>query len=241
MNKFITGPNRKLDHVLRIKKLTGHNIIKRAAMHNLREIRSEIISGGKIDSTKTHLNQVLVGGCSSGEVKGECERLIKAANLPKKIRKDAVMGIEVIVSLPSDHSIDELTFFDHCTEWCKKYFGIPLLSAVIHRDEPNPHAHILLVPLVQGRLQGSQVVGSRSKWRAMQEHFYEHVARHYGFSKPRPMVRYPSEFRRHLAAQIVNSLEGNVNYLHDEHVRGELIQVVSNDPLDLARMIGIGV
>lgn len=241
MNKFITGSNRKLDHVLRIKKLTGHNIIKRASMHNLREIPSEIISGSKINGARTCHNQILIGGGSSSEIKGEYEQLIEAAKLHKKIRKDAVMGIEVIVSLPSDHTIDELSFFCNCIEWCKRYFGVPLLSAVIHRDEANPHIHILLVPLVNGRLQGSQLVGNRSKWRAMQEHFYEHVAGHYGFTKPRPMVRYPSEFRRGLAAQIVHSLRENVDYLRDENVQIELIEVVSSDPLDLAGMVGVRV
>lgn len=241
MNNYIGNPNRKIDHVLRIKKLTGHNIIKRAAMHNLREIPSEIIAGGKINASRTYLNQILVGGISSSQIKRDYEQLIESAKLHKKIRKDAVMGIEVIVSLPSDHTIDEMLFFNDCIQWCKWYFGVPVLSAVIHRDEANPHVHILLVPLVDGRLQGSQTVGNRSKWRAMQEHFYEHVARHYGFSKPRPMMRYPSEFRRGIATQIVESLKENVDYLRDENIQVELIQIVSNDPLDLARMVGIRV
>ena len=241
MNNWTAGPNSKSDHVLRIKKLSGHNIIKRAAMHNLREIFSEIRSGVRIDQTKTYRNQVFVGACSSTEIKGEYERLIEVAKLRTKIRKDAVMGIEVVISLPNDHCIDEALFFGNCTEWCKWYFGIPVLSVVIHRDEANPHSHTLLVPLVEGRLRGSEVVGNRSKWRSMQEHFYEHVARHYGFSKPRPMVRYPSEFRRNIATQIVDSLKGNAEYLSDEQVQRELIQIVSNDPLDLAQMVGIRV
>lgn len=239
MNEQSRGSNHSKDQVLRIKKLTSYNIIKRAAMHNLREIHAEYRSGDRIDPSKAYLNQVLAGSQSSSGVVEEYERLIDAANLPTKIRRDAVRGIEVVISLPSDHDIDELAFFGECTEWCKSYFGIPVLSVVIHRDEPNPHSHTLLVPLVGGRLQGSRVVGSRSKWRGMQENFYEHVARHYGFRKPRPMVRYASEFRRNVATQIVDSLVGNAEYLHDEQVQGELIQVVSNDPLDLARMVGI--
>jgi hypothetical protein len=169
------------------------------------------------------------------------DKLIDAANLPTKIRRDAVRGIEVVISLPSDHDIDELAFFEECTEWCKSYFGVPVLSVVIHKDEPNPHSHTILVPLVGGRLQGSKLTGNRTKWRAMQESFYESVGIKYGFTRPRPVVRYSYEFRRNIATQIVESLVGNTEYLHDEQLQVELIQVISNDPLDLARMVGIRV
>lgn len=234
-------PNRRTDQVLRIKKLTSHNIIKRAAMHNLREIEAEYRSGDRIDSTRTHLNQILTGSQTSTRVVEDYDKLLDAANLPTKIRRDAVKGIEVVISLPSDHEIDELAFFGDCTEWCRNYFGVPVLSVVIHRDEPNPHSHTILVPLVGGRLQGSKLAGNRTKWRAMQESFYESVGVRYGFTRPRPMLRYSYEFRRMIAAQIVDSLAANSEYLNNEQVQGELIQVVSSDPLDLARMVGIGV
>lgn len=241
MSEQPTRSNRRIDQVLRIKKLTSHNIIKRAAMHNLREIKAEYRSGDRIDSTRTQLNQILTGSQTSSRVVEDYDKLLDAANLPTKIRRDAVRGIEVVISLPSDHEIDELTFFDDCTEWCRSYFGVPVLSVVIHRDEPNPHSHTILVPLVGGRLQGSKLAGNRTKWRAMQESFYESVGVRYGFTRPLPMVRYSYEFRRTIAAQIVDSLAANSEYLNNEQVQGELIQVVSNDPLDLARMVGIGV
>lgn len=241
MNEQTRRSNHSKDQVLRIKKLTSYNIIKRAAMHNLREIYAEYSSGDRIDPSKTYLNQVLAGSQSSSGVVEEYERLIDAANLPTKIRRDAVRGIEVVISLPSDHDIDELAFFDDCTEWCRSYFGVPVLSVVVHRDEPNPHSHTILVPLVGGRLQGSKLAGNRTKWRAMQESFYESVGARYGFTRPRPMVRYSYEFRRTIATQIVDSLAANAEYLNNEQVQGELIQVVSSDPLDLARMVGIGV
>lgn len=233
--------SRRTDQVLRIKKLTSHNIIKRAAMHNLREIGAEYRSGDRIDPTKTHLNQILTGSISSSRVVEDYDKLIDSANFSTKIRRDAVRGIEVVISLPSDHDIDEHAFFDDCTEWCISYFGVPVLSVVIHRDEPNPHSHTILVPLVGGRLQGSKLAGNRTKWRAMQESFYESVGVRYGFTRPRPVVRYSYEFRRTIATQIVDSLVANVGYLNDHQVQAELIQVVSSDPLDLARMVGIGV
>lgn len=241
MNNQFRSPNRKRHQVLRIKKLTGRYIIKNAAKHNLREILAEIRAGSKIDPTKTHLNQILVGAHTSFGVEEEYEQMIEAAKLRTKIRKDAVRGIEVVISLPSDHDIDELLFFTECAEWCTRYFGIPVLGAVIHRDEPNPHSHTILVPLVGGRLQGSRLVGNRIKWRAMQENFYESIGIRYGFTRPRPLVKYAHEFRRDVATQIICCIKANVGYLYDDRVEQELIEVVSSDPLDLARMVGIGI
>lgn len=239
MNNQFTKPNHKMHQVLRIKKLTGKYIIKSAAKHNLREILAEIRAGSRIDPRKTHLNQILVGSQSSFDVVREYEQMIEAAKLRTKIRKDAVRGIEVVISLPSNHDLDEFAFFSDCVEWCAKYFGIPVLSAVIHRDEPHPHSHTILVPLVGDRLQGSRLVGNKAKWRAMQENFYEGIGIRYGFTRPRPLVKYKNEFLKDVAMQIVDFIKGNVEYLHDERVEQELIEVVSSDPLDLARMVGI--
>src|SRR5207245_6185490 len=52
--------------------------------------------------------------------------------------------------------------------WIEVYFAVPVLSAVVHVDEAAPHMHVLLLPLLNGRMQGSDLVGSRSRLRAMQ-------------------------------------------------------------------------
>ena len=42
-----------------------------------------------------------------------------------------------------------------------------------------------------------------------------------------------------VATQIVDQITFNANYLIDEEVRSELIQVVSISPIDLAKKVGI--
>lgn len=225
--------------VLCLAKLKGLTKIKMASMHNLREIPAERSKSGRIDPTKTRDNQILVGHDTSSKVKLEYDAVIKSANLPCRVRKDAVLGIEAIFSLPSNHSINEEDFFSRCIQWCNEYFGVFMLSAIVHKDEANPHCHIILIPLINSRLQGSRLYGNRTKLRAMQEHFYENVGVLFGLTKPRPLVRYPSEYRKKVATAIVDLLSFNEDCLRDHAVQKELVQLVSNDPMELAEIIGI--
>ncbi len=228
-----------IPQVLRIKKLKGSTIIKSVCKHNFREIPAEIRERGKIDPTKTYLNEVLVGCSNSKDAKKNYQQVIELAQLKNKVRKDAVHGIEIIFCLPMRHKLNEVAFFESCIAWCREYFRVPILSAVVHRDEDHPHCHIILIPLVNSRLQGSALCGNRSKWRAMQEHFFENVGIHFGLTKPRPTVRYPSEFRFNLAIQIVDYITMNEDCLRDVAVQKELVQLVSSDPIDLAEIVGI--
>lgn len=238
MDNRITKKSENITQVLRIHKMKGHNIIKRACMHNLREIPAELRKEN-IDSSRTYLNQILYGPSNSSVAKIEYEQMLASANLLRTIRKDAVMGIEIVVSLPRTHNIDEDKLFGSSIDWCKKYFGAPLLSGVIHRDEDHPHCHIIIVPIVNSRLQGSQLCGNRTKWRSMQENFYKTVGVFYGLTKPRPAVRYRSEYRALLATRVVDSIASNEGCLYRQALRRELIQVVANDPVDLAFIVGI--
>lgn len=239
VESIIDALRKDIAPVLCIAKLKGLTKIKMASMHNLREIPAERSKAGRIDPMRTHLNQILVGHDTSSKVKLEYDAVIKSANLLSRIRIDAVLGIEAIFSLPTDHSIDELEFFNCCIEWCRKYFGVYILSAIVHKDEPNPHCHVILIPLINSRLQGSKLYGNRTKLRAMQEHFYENVGVFFGLTKPRPTVRYPSEYRMKIATEIIGLLSVNEESMRDSAVQKELVQLVSRDPMDLAEIIGI--
>jgi hypothetical protein len=58
-----------------------------------------------------------------------------------------------------------------------------VLSAVIHLDEAAPHCHILLLPLVDGRMVGNKLIGGRPQLLAMQGSFHETVAFKHGLRK----------------------------------------------------------
>jgi hypothetical protein len=169
---------------LRIKKLTGKAIIEVAARHNHREILAELgqASGGRINPTQTKFNRILRGHSTAAAVAAEAKALMDTAGI-KALRKDAVLGLEIIFSLPTKSTIDQGRFFNDSVQWASQYFAVPILSAIVHNDEAVPHCHVLLLPLVNGRMVGSDLMGGRSKLLAMQADFHAKVGQGYGMAR----------------------------------------------------------
>jgi len=169
---------------LRIKKLTGGGIIGKAARHNRRTDLAEYGASESIDPARSHLNQTIHGHASADAVAQLAKDLMAAAGVTV-LRKDAVMGLEVIFSLPANHQIDDLDYFTACTKWAADYFGgiQNILSSDIHRDEAQRHCHVLILPLLNGKMNGGKMMGYRSKLLAMQQTFFDDVASHYSLKK----------------------------------------------------------
>jgi hypothetical protein len=169
---------------LRVAKLKGSGIIKLAARHNKREIQAELGAAGAIDPTRSRLNETLAGPAAAGDVGQLAKDLMTAAGVAT-LRKDAVMGLEVVFSLPPGHAIDDRAYFTDCAAWAGRYFGgvQNILSTDIHRDEAQPHCHVLILPLVNGRMDGSNLIGGKQKLLAMQKLFHLDVAGRYGLTK----------------------------------------------------------
>lgn len=171
---------------LRLKKLTGSGIMGKAARHNRRVIQAELGASGPIDATRSHLNITLMGPSTADEVAQLAKAKIVAAGITKT-RKNAVMGVELVFSLPTGHPHDLTAYFTACAQWAGAEFGglDNIVSVDIHCDEAQDHAHVLLVPLFEGRLRGSDAVGNKKKLTELQATFFKDVAAGFGFSKPR--------------------------------------------------------
>ena len=167
---------------LRIKKLKGGGIITVAARHNKRVIQAEIGASGSIDPTRSHLNETLQGPSTAAEVGQLAKGLMTAAGTTK-LRKDAVMALEIVFSLPPGHGLDDKAYFTDCVAWTEKHFACPVLSADIHRDEAQHHCHVLLLPLIDGRMDGGRIVGGKQKLLVMHKQFHLDVAGRYGLNK----------------------------------------------------------
>jgi len=169
---------------LRIKKLKGSGIITVAARHNRRVIQAEMGATGSIDPTRSSLNETLVGPLTAADVGQLAKDLMTAAGVTR-LRKDAVMGLEIIFSLPPGHAVDDRAYFTDCSRWAGGYFGGAqnILSVDIHRDEAAPHCHVVLLPLIDGRMDGGRMVGNKQKLIEMQKQFHLDVAARYGFNK----------------------------------------------------------
>jgi hypothetical protein len=168
---------------LRLAKLSGPGKLLVAARHNLREIQAERGGAGSIDPARTELNLVLAGPDLASEVE-HLARVRMADAGVGDLRRDAVRALEIVFSLPVATTLDAGAYFGDCLAWARGRFGgaANVLSAVVHLDEAAPHCHVLLLPLSDGRMQGSDMVGDKRKLAGHQQAFHEAVAIKHGFT-----------------------------------------------------------
>jgi len=224
--------------ILRIKKLRGPNIIRVAAKHNLREIQAEIGAGGDIDASRIHLNTVIAGALTADDVFNYADHLMSESNI-KRLRKDAVRGLEIVVSLPPTSTANRSLFFDDVLAWVKEYYALPVLSAVVHNDEQAPHCHIILLPLIDGRMNGSDVVGYVARMQAMQMNFHERVGRNYGLSRPKKQPRLSAATRKKSASLALSAIQSDPTLMDRPEVESALLAVFENDPSPLLTSLGM--
>lgn len=101
----------------------------------------------------------------------------------KAIRKDAVVGLSIVLSGTKD-TIDDLWDKDRGNEWVranmdfiKKEFGEEnVVRFVLHLDELTPHIHAVIVPLTSdGRLTAKETLGNRIKMSQRQTRYADHM------------------------------------------------------------------
>jgi len=224
---------------LKIKKLTGSNIIAIASRHNLREIQAELGADSHINPLRTSLNVVLRGACAAVDVAADALKLMQDADvLP--LRKNAVVALEIVVSLPPDSGIDERGFFTKSVGWAAQGFETPILSAIIHNDEAAPHCHIIMLPLFDGRMIGHRLMGNRQRLQAMQADFHAKVGQAYGLAKPTPVKRHSASARLNAADRVVRSLQKNPKKLDDPAIRDALRDYLAETmPVNLLALLNL--
>ncbi|RQO83911.1 plasmid recombination protein [Acidovorax sp. FJL06] len=148
-----------------------------AARHNLREIQAEQGSTGHIDPTRTYGNTVLHGPATAAEVCAHAEALQTAAGIIcGSLRRDHCQAIEAVFSLPQQPAVpDPADYFAKCLAWLAGALALPVLSAVVHRDEAAVHLHVLLLPVKDGAHVGSAPI-DRAALKHLRERFFAKVA-----------------------------------------------------------------
>lgn len=167
-------------YFLKIKKQTRQKSIWSSARHNLREMYRYRKPPIGIDSSKSHLNVILRGAYTAKDVNAYAEQLMKNAGITK-VRSNGVRCIEVLFSLPFNTQLSVVEYFSACVAWAGQYFSGEenILSAVIHLDQANPHCHVLLLPLKNNGLRGSEMFGRRGDLFAMHKSFAKEVTSKY--------------------------------------------------------------
>jgi hypothetical protein len=170
-------------------------VILNVMRHNARELQAEIGVGAEsgIDASRIHLNVTLHGPATADGVASAARDAMREHGIVAP-RKNATLGIEIVASLPAGLLIDHLAYFRDTAAWAQQHYRVPLLSAIVHNDESSPHLHLVLLPVRDGKLVGSELLGNRATMKAMQKDFHEQVAKQYG-------LRMPAAKKRHNASQ----------------------------------------
>jgi hypothetical protein len=221
---------------MRLRKLTGPGIWSKSARHNRRTIQAELGASGHIDATRSYLNIILMGPETPEDVAKLAKAKMTEAGITKD-RKNGVLGLELVFSLPSNHQLDVIEYFNACAHWAGAAFGglDNIISVDIHRDEAQDHAHVLLVPLIDGRLRGSDMVGGKRKLSELQAKFYKDVAYGFGFSKPRSKLS--GQHKALITHQVLDKLR---NDPAAKSVAWAVIRdTVERDPVTYALALGI--
>lgn len=172
----------KQDAFFAFKKIKGLEHLLVAARHNKRADQFERGSRNHIEPTKTCLNQVFAGPPTPEEVMCIARQAMDAAGV--KPRKGGVTAVEFVFSLHGDSGLDELAYFGSCLTWLARRYGSSnILSADVHFDESSPHMHILLLPMIDGRMRGSDLVDLKC-WPELHARFISEVAEAHGLRAP---------------------------------------------------------
>ena len=170
-------------HLIRLGSIKGKNGVLEALKHNKRELQAERGAAAHIDVTRTPLNYCLAGDSTPKAIANHAKVQMVKAGIETP-RKNGVMAVEVIFSLPIDrHQQDTKLFFADCLQWLNKTFAGELLSFDVHLDESAPHAHALILPLIKYKMQGNKLMGSTGNLMRLINLFHKEVAWHYGLSR----------------------------------------------------------
>jgi hypothetical protein len=222
---------------LAFAKLKGGGRVLAAARHNKRELQSERGAASHIDARRSSMNYCLAGQITAKGIDNAAKQMLSDAGITT-LRKDAVRVIEAVFSLPSKSEIDHRAYFGGCTRWAGERFGnANMLSSDVHLDEAAPHCHVLFVPLVNGRMRGSDLLGGRARLAELANDFHANVATLYGL--PRRVPKLAGEGKRALAEIVVKRLLSDSDAATTSKVWQSIRDAIENDPEAFAAQLGI--
>lgn len=136
--------------------------------------RSDDYESERADKEKSHLNSY------SDNFENSFEKFKEL--LPKKRRKNAVVGLNFLVTTSNEfeNPEDEKKYYEKAVEFIGKNFG-EVVGWAIHRDETSTHLQAVTIPLVDGKLNARELVGgSKNRMREIQNSFFLEVGEPFG-------------------------------------------------------------
>ena len=185
--------------------------INGAERHNMRLIQAEMGADGRIDPLRSPLNFELID-CPAG-LRVTIIQTIVANGIDlterKNRRKDKGLAVECLFSLAGVFEGDLRALFADCIEWLKHdvdLSGCPIVHAIVHMDEANPHMHVILLPIMDGNLQASKVIGYKSAWTARMKSLHEQVSTKHGLQHSQ---RLRGAAKQKASDKVINAIKRN--------------------------------
>ena len=209
--------------------------IENAIAHNRRTTQAANGSRLNIDPTRSNLNYCLAGDASPNAIAAR----VMAGMVEHKARKNAPHAVEVLISLPDNWEGDTRAVFVDAIPYLEGILGAGnLLSADVHLDEPNPHMHVLFMPLElckkKGRLVWRSTLSGRG--RELYDGFFSEVGVKHGLERP---VNLSSNMRAALAVAVIDAMncsgDGAINSRTWEAIK----TTIKANPKPFAVQLGI--
>lgn len=128
------------------RSAVGHMMAHYRRDGNVPELRINI------DPARTPGNYTYNGGGGEATARTVADRVAEVeAKSGRKVRSDAVVLADLVVTLPRDvRPGDEKIFFRSCMSYASRVVGADnILGGYVHVDETRPHIHIAFTPVVQ--------------------------------------------------------------------------------------------
>jgi len=113
-----------------------------------------------------------------------------------KPRKNAVHAHEYVISGSHEHmkamTTDECyEFFKDAIRFFREMYGKEsMMIPVAHFDEKTPHLHLIIQPLINGKLNGKHFTGgSKATMAKLRTKFHKEVAAKYGLTRGEPKTK----------------------------------------------------
>lgn len=226
---------------LNFKPIRSKQALRIACKHNFREIQAELGAHSHIDAAKIHLNQSLVPKLTTSELMQHVTGVIDSyeERQSRRIRKDAVIAIEVLFSLPvAAEEIPIIEYFEDCLAWTLEQFKPgEILTADIHFDEAAPHMHVILLAITASALHGAKIKGNKYGNHLRQQHFCDNVAAKYGLQKP--PARLSKSDRVKAAKKVLSAIESSADPLTQSSHFQLIKRAIEEDPAPWAQSLGI--
>jgi hypothetical protein len=237
-NTQITSTGSFLFKISVIKALAQ---LKASFKHNRREIQKELGAKSHIDAQKICLNYALSESVKTDDLMQRVKYSIEVHEdqIRKRIRRDAVLAIEVLFSIPlARHDIKSDEYFKDCLDWTIELFSPALLlTADVHLDEATPHMHVILSCVTPNKLIGSKIKGNKARYQERTDHFFHNVACKYGLYRPPTKLLKGDRLR--LAKDVITRLESTLDPMTQSPHYPLIRNSIQEDPMHFASNLGI--